>query len=164
MSFCSSEKPPGKVMKNLFNLWICVKWCHCGSITRLYRQRAGGERLLHHRCDADSGMTSWLQMASSLLLPVCPNAHHKSDTFDRICAVIHFCLLRRTVEVCVCAVFTSWLWLAERLLFTDMDASYGGGLFDMVKGGAGKFFSNFKDNLKDTLMDTSNKVMNQVAT
>ncbi|CAG11595.1 unnamed protein product, partial [Tetraodon nigroviridis] len=47
---------------------------------------------------------------------------------------------------------------------TDTDASYGGGLFDMVKGGAGKFFSNFKDNLKDTLMDTSNKVMNQVAT
>lgn len=54
--------------------------------------------------------------------------------------------------------------MAERLSFTDMDASYGGGLFDMVKGGAGKFFSNFKDNLKDTLMDTSNKVMNQVAT
>lgn len=104
MSFCSSEKPPGKVMKNLFNLWICVKWCHCSSITRLYRQRAGGERLLHHRCDADSGMTSWLQMACSLLLPVCPNAHHKSDTFDRICAVIHFCLLRRTVEVCVCVL------------------------------------------------------------
>ncbi|XP_056895322.1 putative tyrosine-protein phosphatase auxilin isoform X2 [Takifugu flavidus] len=47
---------------------------------------------------------------------------------------------------------------------SDMDAGYGGGLFDMVKGGAGKFFSNFKDNLKDTLMDTSNKVMNQVAT
>uniref|UniRef100_H3DL76 Auxilin n=1 Tax=Tetraodon nigroviridis TaxID=99883 RepID=H3DL76_TETNG len=51
-----------------------------------------------------------------------------------------------------------------RLSSTDTDASYGGGLFDMVKGGAGKFFSNFKDNLKDTLMDTSNKVMNQVAT
>uniref|UniRef100_H2M269 Auxilin n=1 Tax=Oryzias latipes TaxID=8090 RepID=H2M269_ORYLA len=45
-----------------------------------------------------------------------------------------------------------------------MDASYGGGLFDMVKGGAGKFFSNFKDNLKDTLKDTSTKVMHQVAT
>uniref|UniRef100_A0A8C7ZC49 Auxilin n=1 Tax=Oryzias sinensis TaxID=183150 RepID=A0A8C7ZC49_9TELE len=46
----------------------------------------------------------------------------------------------------------------------EMDASYGGGLFDMVKGGAGKFFSNFKDNLKDTLKDTSTKVMHQVAT
>uniref|UniRef100_A0A8C7ZES8 Auxilin n=1 Tax=Oryzias sinensis TaxID=183150 RepID=A0A8C7ZES8_9TELE len=46
----------------------------------------------------------------------------------------------------------------------QMDASYGGGLFDMVKGGAGKFFSNFKDNLKDTLKDTSTKVMHQVAT
>lgn len=46
----------------------------------------------------------------------------------------------------------------------DMDASYGGGLLDMVKGGAGKFFSNFKDNLKDTLKDTSTKVMHQVAT
>uniref|UniRef100_A0A3P8ST30 Auxilin n=1 Tax=Amphiprion percula TaxID=161767 RepID=A0A3P8ST30_AMPPE len=45
-----------------------------------------------------------------------------------------------------------------------MDASYGGGLLDMVKGGAGKFFSNFKDNLKDTLKDTSTKVMHQVAT
>uniref|UniRef100_A0A665V454 Auxilin n=1 Tax=Echeneis naucrates TaxID=173247 RepID=A0A665V454_ECHNA len=39
-----------------------------------------------------------------------------------------------------------------------------GGLLDMVKGGAGKFFSNFKDNLKDTLKDTSTKVMHQVAT
>nr|XP_046247289.1 putative tyrosine-protein phosphatase auxilin isoform X5 [Scatophagus argus] len=47
---------------------------------------------------------------------------------------------------------------------SDMDASYGGGLLDMVKGGAGKFFSNFKDNLKDTLKDTSTKVMHQVAT
>nr|XP_043900824.1 putative tyrosine-protein phosphatase auxilin isoform X3 [Solea senegalensis] len=47
---------------------------------------------------------------------------------------------------------------------SDMDANYGGGLFDMVKGGAGKFFSNFKDNLKDTLKDTSTKVMHQVAT
>uniref|UniRef100_A0A3Q3FTX6 Auxilin n=1 Tax=Kryptolebias marmoratus TaxID=37003 RepID=A0A3Q3FTX6_KRYMA len=45
-----------------------------------------------------------------------------------------------------------------------MDGNYGGGLFDMVKGGAGKFFSNFKDNLKDTLKDTSTKVMHQVAT
>lgn len=45
-----------------------------------------------------------------------------------------------------------------------MDAGYGGGLLDMVKGGAGKFFSNFKDNLKDTLKDTSTKVMHQVAT
>ncbi|XP_026179502.1 putative tyrosine-protein phosphatase auxilin isoform X3 [Mastacembelus armatus] len=47
---------------------------------------------------------------------------------------------------------------------SDMDATYGGGLLDMVKGGAGKFFSNFKDNLKDTIKDTSTKVMNQVAT
>ncbi|XP_023650387.2 auxilin isoform X2 [Paramormyrops kingsleyae] len=47
---------------------------------------------------------------------------------------------------------------------SDMDANYGGGLLDMVKGGAGKFFSNFKDNLKDTLKDTSTKVMHQVAT
>lgn len=61
-------------------------------------------------------------------------------------------------------MFPSRFSLAECPLFTDMDAGYGGGLFDMVKGGAGKFFSNFKDNLKDTLMDTSNKVMNQVAT
>ncbi|KAL2089707.1 hypothetical protein ACEWY4_014395 [Coilia grayii] len=45
-----------------------------------------------------------------------------------------------------------------------MDANYGGGLLDMVKGGAGKFFSNFKDNLKDTIKDTSSKVMHQVAT
>ncbi|XP_055068568.1 auxilin isoform X3 [Misgurnus anguillicaudatus] len=47
---------------------------------------------------------------------------------------------------------------------SDMDGNYGGGLFDMVKGGAGKFFSNIKDNLKDTIKDTSTKVMNQVAT
>ncbi|XP_062412953.1 putative tyrosine-protein phosphatase auxilin isoform X2 [Sardina pilchardus] len=47
---------------------------------------------------------------------------------------------------------------------SDMDANYGGGLLDMVKGGAGKFFSNFKDNLKDTIKDTSSKVMHQVAT
>ncbi|XP_040040499.2 auxilin isoform X8 [Gasterosteus aculeatus] len=47
---------------------------------------------------------------------------------------------------------------------SDMDANYSGGLLDMVKGGAGKFFSNFKDNLKDTLKDTSTKVMHQVAT
>ncbi|XP_042338769.1 putative tyrosine-protein phosphatase auxilin isoform X2 [Plectropomus leopardus] len=47
---------------------------------------------------------------------------------------------------------------------SDMDANYGGGLLDMVKGGAGKFFSNFKDNLKDTLKDTSTKVMREVAT
>ncbi|XP_021332836.1 auxilin isoform X7 [Danio rerio] len=46
----------------------------------------------------------------------------------------------------------------------DMDGNYGGGLLDMVKGGAGKFFSNIKDNLKDTIKDTSTKVMNQVAT
>uniref|UniRef100_A0A3B3Q2K6 Auxilin n=1 Tax=Paramormyrops kingsleyae TaxID=1676925 RepID=A0A3B3Q2K6_9TELE len=39
-----------------------------------------------------------------------------------------------------------------------------GGLLDMVKGGAGKLFSSFKDNLKDTLKDTSTKVMHQVAT
>uniref|UniRef100_A0A8C4D1Y5 Auxilin n=1 Tax=Denticeps clupeoides TaxID=299321 RepID=A0A8C4D1Y5_9TELE len=48
--------------------------------------------------------------------------------------------------------------------FADMEGSYGGGLLDMVKGGAGKFFSNFKDNLKDTIKDTSTKVMHQVAT
>ncbi|XP_037390724.1 putative tyrosine-protein phosphatase auxilin isoform X6 [Pygocentrus nattereri] len=47
---------------------------------------------------------------------------------------------------------------------SDMDGNYGGGLLDMVKGGAGKFFSNFKDNLKDTIKDTSTKVMHQVAT
>ncbi|XP_068445767.1 auxilin isoform X3 [Clinocottus analis] len=47
---------------------------------------------------------------------------------------------------------------------SDVDANSGGGLLDMVKGGAGKFFSNFKDNLKDTLKDTSTKVMHQVAT
>ncbi|XP_019125575.1 putative tyrosine-protein phosphatase auxilin isoform X3 [Larimichthys crocea] len=49
-------------------------------------------------------------------------------------------------------------------LSPDMEAGYGGGLLDMVKGGAGKFFSNFKDNLKDTLKDTSTKVMHQVST
>ena len=54
--------------------------------------------------------------------------------------------------------------MAKGPLSPDMDASYGGGLLDMVKGGAGKFFSNFKDNLKDTLKDTSTKVMHQVAT
>uniref|UniRef100_A0A9J7XKZ2 Auxilin n=1 Tax=Cyprinus carpio carpio TaxID=630221 RepID=A0A9J7XKZ2_CYPCA len=47
---------------------------------------------------------------------------------------------------------------------SDMDGNIGGGLLDMVKGGAGKFFSNIKDNLKDTIKDTSTKVMNQVAT
>ncbi|XP_077054779.1 auxilin isoform X13 [Siphateles boraxobius] len=47
---------------------------------------------------------------------------------------------------------------------SEMDGNYGGGLLDMVKGGAGKFFSNIKDNLKDTIKDTSTKVMNQVAT
>ncbi|KAK7144776.1 hypothetical protein R3I94_011007 [Phoxinus phoxinus] len=47
---------------------------------------------------------------------------------------------------------------------SDMDGNYGGGLLDIVKGGAGKFFSNIKDNLKDTIKDTSTKVMNQVAT
>ncbi|XP_069088596.1 auxilin isoform X2 [Pleurodeles waltl] len=45
----------------------------------------------------------------------------------------------------------------------DMEANYGGGLLDMVKGGAGRLFSNFKDNLKDTLKDTSSKVMQSVA-
>lgn len=67
------------------------------------------------------------------------------------------------VEVCV-YLFPSWLWLAKGPLSPDMDAGYGGGLLDMVKGGAGKFFSNFKDNLKDTLKDTSTKVMHQVST
>ena len=56
------------------------------------------------------------------------------------------------------------LFFIKGPLFPDMDANYGGGLLDMVKGGAGKFFSNFKDNLKDTLKDTSTKVMHQVAT
>nr|XP_015211076.1 PREDICTED: putative tyrosine-protein phosphatase auxilin isoform X3 [Lepisosteus oculatus] len=46
---------------------------------------------------------------------------------------------------------------------SDMEASYGGGLLDMVKGGAGRLFSNLKDNLKDTLKDTSSKVMHSVA-
>ncbi|XP_073449898.1 auxilin isoform X2 [Aquarana catesbeiana] len=45
----------------------------------------------------------------------------------------------------------------------DMEANYGGGLLDMVKGGAGRLFSNLKDNLKDTLKDTSTKVMQSVA-
>uniref|UniRef100_A0A670ZE78 Auxilin n=1 Tax=Pseudonaja textilis TaxID=8673 RepID=A0A670ZE78_PSETE len=42
-------------------------------------------------------------------------------------------------------------------------SSYGGGLLDMMKGGAGRLFSNLKDNLKDTLKDTSTKVMQSVA-
>ncbi|XP_018418600.1 PREDICTED: putative tyrosine-protein phosphatase auxilin isoform X2 [Nanorana parkeri] len=45
----------------------------------------------------------------------------------------------------------------------EMEANYGGGLLDMVKGGAGRLFSNLKDNLKDTLKDTSTKVMQSVA-
>ncbi|KAG9469810.1 hypothetical protein GDO78_019611 [Eleutherodactylus coqui] len=45
----------------------------------------------------------------------------------------------------------------------DMESNYGGGLLDMVKGGAGRLFSNLKDNLKDTLKDTSTKVMQSVA-
>ncbi|XP_008107515.2 putative tyrosine-protein phosphatase auxilin isoform X1 [Anolis carolinensis] len=45
----------------------------------------------------------------------------------------------------------------------DMETSYGGGLLDMMKGGAGRLFSNLKDNLKDTLKDTSTKVMQSVA-
>jgi len=44
----------------------------------------------------------------------------------------------------------------------DMEPSYGGGLFDMVKGGAGRLFSNLKDNLKDTLKDTSSRVIQSV--
>ncbi|KAG3283332.1 DnaJ heat shock protein family (Hsp40) member C6 [Ictidomys tridecemlineatus] len=44
-----------------------------------------------------------------------------------------------------------------------MEPSYGGGLFDMVKGGAGRLFSNLKDNLKDTLKDTSSRVIQSVA-
>lgn len=43
-----------------------------------------------------------------------------------------------------------------------MEPSYGGGLFDMVKGGAGRLFSNLKDNLKDTLKDTSSRVIQSV--
>ncbi|XP_040264145.1 putative tyrosine-protein phosphatase auxilin isoform X1 [Bufo bufo] len=45
----------------------------------------------------------------------------------------------------------------------DLESNYGGGLLDMVKGGAGRLFSNLKDNLKDTLKDTSTKVMQSVA-
>ncbi|XP_068095401.1 auxilin isoform X2 [Hyperolius riggenbachi] len=45
----------------------------------------------------------------------------------------------------------------------DMEPNYGGGLLDIVKGGAGRLFSNLKDNLKDTLKDTSTKVMQSVA-
>ncbi|XP_029474372.1 putative tyrosine-protein phosphatase auxilin isoform X2 [Rhinatrema bivittatum] len=45
----------------------------------------------------------------------------------------------------------------------DMESNYGGGLLDIVKGGAGRLFSNLKDNLKDTLKDTSSKVMQSVA-
>ncbi|XP_043555371.1 putative tyrosine-protein phosphatase auxilin isoform X2 [Chiloscyllium plagiosum] len=41
----------------------------------------------------------------------------------------------------------------------DMEPTFGGGLLDMVKGGAGRLFSNLKDNLKDT----STKVMQSVA-
>uniref|UniRef100_A0A2K6LNK0 Auxilin n=1 Tax=Rhinopithecus bieti TaxID=61621 RepID=A0A2K6LNK0_RHIBE len=44
----------------------------------------------------------------------------------------------------------------------DMEPSHGGGLFDMVKGGAGRLFSNLKDNLKDTLKDTSSRVIQSV--
>lgn len=44
-----------------------------------------------------------------------------------------------------------------------MESTYGGGLLDMMKGGAGRLFSNLKDNLKDTLKDTSTKVMQSVA-
>ncbi|XP_043941502.1 putative tyrosine-protein phosphatase auxilin isoform X2 [Protopterus annectens] len=45
----------------------------------------------------------------------------------------------------------------------DLEPASGGGLLDMVKGGAGRLFSNLKDNLKDTLKDTSSKVMQSVA-
>ncbi|XP_061489326.1 putative tyrosine-protein phosphatase auxilin isoform X2 [Rhineura floridana] len=45
----------------------------------------------------------------------------------------------------------------------DVESNYGGGLLDMMKGGAGRLFSNLKDNLKDTLKDTSTKVMQSVA-
>ena len=65
--------------------------------------------------------------------------------------------------VCVCVCFRSGPTITGPPS-PDMEANYGGGLLDMVKGGAGKFFSNFKDNLKDTLKDTSTKVMHQVAT
>lgn len=69
-----------------------------------------------------------------------------------------------TVSAPVYTVLPSGCWLPNGPLSPDMDANYSGGLLDMVKGGAGKFFSNFKDNLKDTLKDTSTKVMHQVAT
>ncbi|KAM8931152.1 auxilin isoform 2-T2 [Pelodytes ibericus] len=45
----------------------------------------------------------------------------------------------------------------------DKEMNYGSGLLDIVKGGAGRLFSNLKDNLKDTLKDTSSKVMQSVA-
>ncbi|KAM5256934.1 auxilin [Ctenodactylus gundi] len=45
----------------------------------------------------------------------------------------------------------------------DMEPSHGGGLLDMVKGGAGRLFSNLKDNLKDTLKDTSSRVIQSVS-
>uniref|UniRef100_A0A6I8NFJ2 Auxilin n=1 Tax=Ornithorhynchus anatinus TaxID=9258 RepID=A0A6I8NFJ2_ORNAN len=45
----------------------------------------------------------------------------------------------------------------------DVESNSGGGLLDMVKGGAGRLFSNLKDNLKDTIKDTSSKVMQSVA-
>uniref|UniRef100_A0A4W3JAK4 Auxilin n=1 Tax=Callorhinchus milii TaxID=7868 RepID=A0A4W3JAK4_CALMI len=41
----------------------------------------------------------------------------------------------------------------------DMEPTFGGGLLDIVKGGAGRLFSNLKDNLKDT----SSKVIHSVA-
>ncbi len=72
--------------------------------------------------------------------------------------------------MCVCGVSSACVlkyitfWSFEGPPSPDMDGNYGGGLLDMVKGGAGKFFSNIKDNLKDTIKDTSTKVMNQVAT
>ncbi|XP_072130650.1 auxilin [Mobula birostris] len=41
----------------------------------------------------------------------------------------------------------------------DVEPTFGSGLLDMVKGGAGRLFSNLKDNLKDT----SSKVIQSVA-
>ncbi|KAL2302003.1 hypothetical protein Nmel_011407 [Mimus melanotis] len=66
-------------------------------------------------------------------------------------------------KVCPKAVMLGLFCCAEGASSPDMESSYGGGLLDMVKGGAGRLFSNLKDNLKDTLKDTSSKVMQSVA-
>uniref|UniRef100_A0A8D2LGJ9 DnaJ heat shock protein family (Hsp40) member C6 n=1 Tax=Varanus komodoensis TaxID=61221 RepID=A0A8D2LGJ9_VARKO len=65
--------------------------------------------------------------------------------------------------MCVFACLPAFLSLFLGASSPDMESSYGGGLLDMMKGGAGRLFSNLKDNLKDTLKDTSTKVMQSVA-